>query len=360
MQDHQTYMHRCLELAKHGLGHAAPNPIVGAVVVWKNQVIGEGYHRQAGLPHAEVEAIQSVKDYSKLAESTLYVNLEPCNHTGKTPPCTDLILRHKIPNLVVAQTDPNPLVAGTGILRLRKKGVNVIEGILKKEAWELNKRFNCFHVNKRPFVLLKWAITRDGFIDQIRKPGEAANPAWITDEFCRSLVHKWRTEESSILVGTQTASLDNPRLNIRAWKGRAPLRLVLDRHKSLPAHLNVFDQTQETWVFTEHDIPSKRNLRYFRIQAGKNDLPQMMQILYEQNIQSIMVEGGAELLNSFIKDDLWDEARVFTGPISFNKGVSGPEFNFSPEEKIQTGNSLLEIFRKQKPDEPSMTKGKIL
>lgn len=339
------YMYRCLQLAEMGLGHVAPNPMVGAVVVYNDQVIGEGYHHQAGRPHAELEAIRSVKDHSKLPESTLYVNLEPCNHTGKTPPCTDLILNKKIPKVVVAQSDPNTLVAGKGLQHLREHRVEVIDGVLEKEALELNRRFNTFHTHKRPFIILKWAKTMDGFIDHYREQGQAANSAWITDEYCRTLVHKWRTEETAILVGTRTALLDNPQLNIRAWSGKAPVRMVLDRKNILPDHLHLFDQTQETWVFTEKEIASKSQLEYIRLNPNRNDLTQLMEILYQREIQSIMIEGGLELLTSFIQENLWDEARVFTGPGSFRRGVPAPEFPFSPEKQMRTGNSLLEVFR---------------
>jgi len=338
-------MQRCFQLAEMGLGNTAPNPMVGAVIVHNDQIIGEGYHHKAGMPHAEVEAVMSVKDHSKLSESTLYVNLEPCNHTGKTPPCTRLILNKKIPKVVIAQTDPNTLVAGKGLQFLRDKGVEVVDCILEKEALELNKRFNTFHTKKRPFVILKWAKTTDGFIDHNREERESANPAWITDEYCRSLVHKWRTEEPAILVGTRTALMDNPQLNIRAWRGKAPIRMVFDRRNILPNHLHLFDQTQETWVFSEKDVTSINKLEYILLDPERNDLDQLMEILYQRKVQSIMVEGGSELLSSFIKKNIWDEARVFTGPDNFKDGVRAPEFAFTPERQMQTGNSLLEVFR---------------
>jgi len=338
-------MQRCLQLAALGLGKTAPNPLVGAVVVWKDQIIGEGYHHAAGQPHAEVEAIRSVDDKSKLSESCIYVNLEPCNHTGKTPPCTELILEHKIPKIIVGQTDPNPEVSGSGIRRLRENKLEVIEGVLQKEALDLNKRFNIFHTKKRPFILLKWAETKDGFIDVFREPGQAANPAWITDEYCRMLVHKWRTEEPSILVGTRTAILDNPKLNIRAWSGKNPLRLVLDRSGKLPSDLNLFDQSQDTWVFSDQKKDSKKNLKYYQIPSETDDLEYLLNTLYKENIQSIMVEGGSELLSSFIQNGLWDEARVFVGPGSFGKGVAAPQFSHPRRSQSSVGNSTLSIYR---------------
>lgn len=338
-------MQRCLQLAQLGLGKTAPNPMVGSVIVWKDQIIGEGYHHAAGLAHAEVEAINMVSDISKLSDSTVYVNLEPCNHSGKTPPCTDLIITHKIPRVVVGQEDPNPLVAGKGLERLRKSGVDVTDGIMEQESRELNRRFNVFHSLKRPYILLKWAQTKDGFIDHVREADQTVKPKWITDEYCRMHVHKWRTEEPAILIGTRTAILDNPKLNIRSWIGKAPIRLILDRHSSLPKHLHIFDQSQETWVFSEKNASMKKNLETIQIQSGKPDLEQLMSILYVRQVQSVMVEGGAELLDSFIQENLWDEARVFTGPGTFGNGVKGPHLSSSPETQKQMGNSLLEIFR---------------
>ncbi len=340
-------MERCLQLAQLGLGQTAPNPMVGAVVVHNDRIIGEGYHHKAGMPHAEVEAIRSVKNPSILHEATLYVNLEPCNHTGKTPPCTDLILENRIARVVTGQTDPNPLVAGKGLNRLRYNGIEVTEGVLKKESLELNRRFNTFHNKKRPFIILKWAKTSDGFIDQLREAGQNAKPSWITDEYCRMLVHKWRSEETAIMVGARTALLDNPQLNVRALTGKNPLRIVIDRNKVLPDHLHLFDQKQETLVFTEKQIQSKRNIEYIKMEPKKENLDQIMEILYHKEIQSLIVEGGAELLSSFIQNDLWDEARVFTGPGNFKEGVYSPEFPFIPKKKMLTGNSLLEIFRKE-------------
>lgn len=344
MSEDEKYMQRCLQLAELGLGKTAPNPMVGAVIVWKNQIIGEGYHHAAGMPHAEVEAVSMVNDPEKLHESTLYLNLEPCNHTGRTPPCTDLIIRNKIPKVVVGQVDPNPLVGGKGLERLKKNGVEIIQGVLENEAKKLNRRFNVFHSHKRPYILLKWAKTSDGFMDQVRIAGQKANPAWITDEYCRILVHKWRTEEPSILVGTHTAILDNPQLNVRAWSGDNPIRLVLDRKNSLPDHLKLFDQSQETWVFSEIEKYPKKNLKYIKLDPSKNDLDQLMEVLFEKQIQSVMVEGGSELLSSFINKNLWDEARVFTGPGSFGQGVAAPVFNIAPDEVKKTGNSMLRKY----------------
>lgn len=345
MSPAETYMQRCLELAANGLGKTAPNPLVGALVVRKDQIIGEGYHHAAGQAHAEVEAIMSVKNKEKLSESTLYVNLEPCNHLGKTPACTDLILQHNIPQVIIGQTDPNPIVSGAGIERLRQNQVVVQTGILLKPCLDLNRRFNTFHAKKRPYIILKWAQTQDGYMDLFREAGQAANPAWITDEYCRMLVHRWRSEEPAILVGTRTALMDNPRLNVRSWTGRNPLRIVIDRHGVLPPQLNVFDQSQETWVFGENPKQSSPRLTHFHLDSERDDLDQILQVLYEQDIQSLLIEGGAELLSSFIQNNLWDEARVFTGPGTFGKGVTAPEFNLAPQTNTPAGNSQLAIYR---------------
>lgn len=338
-------MRRCLELASNGMGLTAPNPMVGALLAVNDIIIGEGYHHASGCPHAEVEAVRSVKDQELLKSATLYVNLEPCNHVGKTPACTDLILQHGIPRVVIGHTDPNPLVAGTGIDRLRSNGVEVITGVMEKEGRGLNRRFLTFHEKKRPFIMLKWAQTRDGFIDLTREVGQQAHPAWITDEYCRTLVHKWRTEESAILVGTRTALLDDPALNVRAWSGKSPVRLVLDVHGSLPNHLKLFDGSEPTWVYTALKQADRKNIRYIRIDPEENDLDQLLQHLYENEIQSVIVEGGAELLGSFIQQKLWDEARIFTGPGSFGQGVAAPVLRGRSLQTMHTGNSILEIYR---------------
>lgn len=338
-------MARALDLAKRGLGRVAPNPLVGAVIVCQGRIIGEGYHRYHGGPHAEVNAINSVEEKDQLKESTMYVNLEPCNHTGLTPPCTDLILKHSIPRLVVAQTDPNPVVAGKGIERLKKNGVEVIHGILEDEAWKVNRRFNTFHEKKRPFIILKWAQTEDGFVDKVRDKTDPIGPNWISDDFCRQMVHKWRSEEAAIMAGTETAAKDNPKLNVRSWKGKDPLRIVLDHHLRLPENLHLFDGTIPTIVYTGKNKASLENLEYVQVEFDDHILDSIMVNLYQKSIQSVIIEGGAKLLNSFIINNLWDEARVFTGPIKFGAGVKAPDFPFEPIETEKPGNSKLRIYR---------------
>jgi len=339
------YMGRALDLAILGKGHVAPNPMVGALIVSNKQIIGEGYHMAIGRPHAEVNAIQSVNDKTLLQKATMYVNLEPCNHTGLTPPCTDLILKHSIPRVVIGQKDPNPKVSGSGIERLKKRGVEVSCGIKETEALELNRRFNTFHGKKRPYIILKWAQSSDGYIDAVRKEGDPIQPNWITDEFCRRIVHKWRSEESAIMVGTETALKDNPKLNLRSWKGKNPLRIVVDQKLRLPKSLNLFDGSIPTLIYTSKSILGKSNTDCVQIDFEKGILDPILEDLYQRKVQSLIVEGGQKLLASFIDQELWDEARIFTGPVEFSDGVKAPEFNHTPLRKTTAGNSILEIFR---------------
>ncbi len=360
MVDHEQYMRRCLELAQKGLGMVQPNPMVGSVVVHGGRIIGEGFHTAAGEPHAEVEAIRSVNDKHLLRESTLYVNLEPCDHTGKTPPCTRLIIESAIPRVVVGQVDPNPLVAGGGLQRLQSAGVEVTRGILEAESRFLNRRFNCFHEKKRPYVILKWAETRDGFIDRIRTTESGQPPAWITDEVCRKLVHKWRTEESALLVGAETLIKDNPRLNVRVWSGRNPVRIALGKRLSAlyyrevpqteagitntyPYHL--LDGTQPTLIFSDTEGPENQNPGFIRIDFGQAVWPQVLNELYVREIQSVIVEGGHQTLQSIIDENLWDEARIFVGPLSFHEGIPAPLLHREASGEEKVGNSILRIVR---------------
>ncbi|MDA3821967.1 MAG: bifunctional diaminohydroxyphosphoribosylaminopyrimidine deaminase/5-amino-6-(5-phosphoribosylamino)uracil reductase RibD [Bacteroidales bacterium] len=246
----EIYMRRSMELASHGLGNTRTNPLVGSVIVYDDKIIGEGYHHEYGGPHAEVNAIRNVKDKSLLAKSTIYVNFEPCSHFGKTPPCSTLITSPKIPRVVVANVDPFPSVSGKGIEALRKGGAEVIVGVLGAEGEFLNRRFLTFHRKKRPYVILKWAQTADGFIDIERQEGDPVGTNWITDEVSRTLVHKWRSEESGLMVGTNTVIADNPKLNVRRWTGNSPLRIVFDRNGRIPESANILDSSQDTLVFT--------------------------------------------------------------------------------------------------------------
>lgn len=319
------FMQRCLELALLGMGDTAPNPMVGCVIVCNGVIIGEGYHEKYGGPHAEVNAINSVRTPELLAQSTLYVSLEPCAHYGKTPPCADLIIASRIPRVVIGTVDPFATIAGKGIERMQKAGIEVEVGLLEAECRQGNRRFFTFHEKKRPYILLKWAQTLDGFIDTDRS--ETLHPIWITNALSKRLVHKQRSEESAILIGTNTAKYDNPALTVREWTGNQPIRMVIDRTGRLDARLHLFDHKTLTWVFTGIEIPDSENLKYITLDFDRNILPQLLSELYRHNILSVIVEGGSELLNSFLESDLWDEAFVYTGNQFFGRGVAAPDIS---------------------------------
>lgn len=340
-------MQRCLDLASKGLGSVAPNPLVGSVIVHNNQIIGEGYHRVFGGPHAEVNAIASVRETSVLSDSTIYVNLEPCSHFGKTPPCSDLIISKGIRRVVIGSVDPFDVVAGKGIARLRNNGCEVIVGVLKNQCQTINKRFFTFHEKKRPFIILKWAQTADGFIDALRPPDSDLRPAWITSEKLRILVHKWRSEEPAIMVGTHTALADNPQLNVRDWKGSQPLRIVVDRELTLPLKLHLFDKKQETLILNEKIEKKEGNTTFLKIPFERDlvSLPYLLQYLFKQGVQSIFVEGGLKLIQSFINQGLWDEARVFSGPKFFGEGIKAPSIKPSNLAHIIIGNEGFYWFK---------------
>lgn len=344
MNTDEKYMQRCLQLASNGLGNVAPNPMVGCVIVCDDRVIGEGFHSNYGEAHAEVNAINSVKDKTKLEMATLYVSLEPCTHFGKTPPCSDLIIENKIKKVVIACTDTNTAVAGKGIEKLKSAGIEVVSGVLEKEARELNKRFFTFHEKKRPYLILKWAQTADGFID--RKRTDAGEPALqVSNEHSKILLHKWRGEEQAIMVGSNTAKLDNPKLNVRLVEGKNPLRIVLDRNKELPESLNLFDGSQPTLVFNSAKNEVRNNLEFVSIDFDKNILSQVMEVLYKKEIQSVIVEGGTKLLQSFIDENLWDEARVFIAERFIGDGVAAPKLNAEPISIENIATDKLYLFR---------------
>jgi diaminohydroxyphosphoribosylaminopyrimidine deaminase / 5-amino-6-(5-phosphoribosylamino)uracil reductase len=320
-----AYMLRCFELASLGLGHVAPNPMVGSVITYNEKIIGEGYHSKYGQAHAEVNAINSVIDKSLLSKSPLYVTLEPCAHFGKTPPCADLIIKNHIPKVVIANIDPFSQVKGKGIEKLKNAGIEVVTGVQKEAGERLNKRFFTFHSKFRPYVILKWAQTQDGFIDVLRTPAHPQQPNWITNRQARMLVHKWRTEEQAIMVGTNTALCDNPRLNVRDWEGNSPVRVLVDRTSRLPQDLHIFDNSVRTLVFTEKVVKKdSENTEFIKIDFSEETPKHIMNELYNRNIQSLIVEGGARLLSSFIKAKLWDESRIFTGNSLFGNGVPAP------------------------------------
>ena len=341
----KKFMDRCLELALKGLGTTAPNPMVGCVLVAEGRIIGEGFHREYGKAHAEVNAIQSVKNAEWLASSTLYVNLEPCSHHGKTPPCSDLILDKGIPRVVVGTRDINEVVSGKGISRLRDHGVEVKVGIREKECLELNRRFFTYHGNRRPFIILKWAVTKDGFIDRERTPGSKGSINWITGSMERQLVHKWRSEEQAILVGTRTAITDDPELTARDWHGKQPLRLVIDRKGKLSGSLKLLDGKTPTVIFSEMALEPVKNIRQVKIPGDHDMVDGILDFLYNNEIQSLIVEGGRATLEGFIKRNLWDEARVFTGDQLFRSGIRAPHLEANEIEKRQIAGSMLRIFR---------------
>jgi diaminohydroxyphosphoribosylaminopyrimidine deaminase/5-amino-6-(5-phosphoribosylamino)uracil reductase len=308
-----------LELALLGQGKVAPNPMVGCVVVHQDRIIGEGWHEQYGQAHAEVNAIRRVKELEVLAESTVYVNLEPCAHFGKTPPCADLLVQHRVKRVVVANQDPNPLVAGKGLAKLQAAGIEVSVGILAEEGRVLNKRFFTFMEQQRPYIVLKWAESSDNLIARSNYDSK-----WISSLLSRQRVHQWRTQEAAIMVGTQTALHDNPQLNARLWEGTQPLRLVIDRFLRLPQHLHLFDQSLPTWCYNTLKEERQGNLYWKKI-AGKNLVAELLEDLYQNKIQSLLVEGGAALLSRFIEAGLWDEARVFQAQNTyFGEGIAAP------------------------------------
>lgn len=321
MTKDEKYIRRCIQLARNGLCNAAPNPMVGAVIVYQNRIIGEGYHARCGEGHAEVNAIRSVKDESLLKDSTIYVSLEPCSHYGKTPPCADLIIRKGIPRVVVGCTDPFPLVAGRGIRKLKEAGIDVKVGVLEEECKQLIKRFVTLNIKKRPFVTLKWAQSADGFIDVERTSGK---PVVLSTPITSMYVHKQRAEHQAILVGRRTALLDNPSLTVRNWYGKNPLRLVIDKDLSLPSDLHLFDGSVPTLVFTARETPDKPNVTYTVLDFSQDILPQIMTTLAERKIQSLLVEGGSRLLQSFLDEDLWDEIYVEHSVQILGQGIAAP------------------------------------
>ena len=344
MKVQEKYIKRCIELAKNGRGTTYPNPLVGSVIVYENKIIGEGWHKKSGEPHAEVNAINSVKDKSLLSKSTIYVSLEPCSHFGKTPPCADLIVTYGIPNVVIGTTDPNVKVAGNGIKKLLEAGKNVIVGVLEEECQELNKRFFTFHQKKRPFIVLKWAESSNGFISPEIKLEQ--KPFWITNEFSRQLVHKWRSEEQAILVGTQTVIDDNPSLTVRDWAGENPIRIVIDRNNKISKESHIFDNQARTIILTATELPSeKENIVFEQIDFNTNSTEQIVALLYENQIQSIIIEGGRRTLQAFIDANLWDEARVFHGDCYIENGTKAPILNAIKSSKLTIKKDTLLIFR---------------
>ncbi|PWH82113.1 bifunctional diaminohydroxyphosphoribosylaminopyrimidine deaminase/5-amino-6-(5-phosphoribosylamino)uracil reductase RibD [Algibacter marinivivus] len=329
---HETYIKRCLQIAKNGLGSTRPNPMVGSVIVHDNKIIGEGFTSPYGGNHAEVNAINSVLNKDLLKEATIYVTLEPCSHFGKTPPCSDLIIQHKIPNIVIGCVDDNEKVAGKGIKKLMGAGCTVTVGILENECKEHHKRFFTFHNKKRPYIILKWAETSDGFIAPETKNEQ--KPVWITNTYSRQLVHKWRAEEQAILVGTNTIIEDNPSLTTRDWAGKNPIRIVIDKDEELSKKLHVFNKDSEIIIISKNNID-------FTKPKGK----QITYILFENDINSVIIEGGAKTLQTFIDENLWDEARIFTRQNTFKNGVKAPSFKGKLISETSILTDTLKIYK---------------
>ena len=312
--------------------------MVGSVIVHKNEIIGEGWHQEAGLPHAEVNAINSVKNKELLKKATIYVSLEPCSHFGKTPPCANLIIEHKIPKVVIGCVDSFSEVSGRGIEKLRNAGCEVTVGVLETECLDLNKRFFTYHNKKRPYIYLKWAQSKDGFI----APENNTEITWISNSYSKQLVHKLRSEEQAILVGTNTALTDNPKLNTREWFGKSPTRIVIDRILKVPHSYNLLDSSAKTIVITEKDETSNSNISYEKIDFSKPIAQQICEVLYHHQLQSVIVEGGSKTLQTFIDENLWDEAWVFEGNTSFKKGIQAPILtNHQTINKISTDKLFI-------------------
>jgi len=338
-------MSRCLQLAQIAGGHVAPNPMVGAVLVCDDRIIGEGYHRHFGEEHAEPNAIHSVKDPELLKQATMYVSLEPCSYYGKTPPCADLIVSSGIPRVVIGTLDPNPKVSGRGVAILRKAGIDVTIGVLEDECRELNKRFFIFQEQKRPYVLLKWAQTQDGFIDR-KRIDSSESPLLISNNITRQLTHKMRSENQAILVGANTVLLDNPSLNVRNWSGKSPIRIAIDRQGRIPGDYNMMDGTIPTLIFTEKEQDNKPNVEFIKIIFNADCLKTILHKIYERNIHSVMIEGGASILSSFIEAGLWDEANIEVSPLRITEGVKAPILQFQPiSRKSFEGHEWL-FFKK--------------
>lgn len=346
MLSHEIVISRAIELAKLGAGNVSPNPMVGAVVVVGDQIIGEGYHQKYGEAHAEVNAIKQVLDRYEDAEellkrATIYVTLEPCSHFGKTPPCADLIIKHQIPRVVIGALDPFESVNGKGVEKLKNAGIEVINGVLEEECKALNERFFTRVQKQRPFVILKWAQTADAFFAP-----ENGEQKWISGEEAKRYVHLWRSQEDCVLVGKNTALADNPQLNVRLVKGRNPKRAVIDKNLDLPTHLNLFDNSIETFVFNAVKTDFQDKTLWVSIEDFDYFLPQYVLFqLYLQDIQSVIIEGGAKTLQTFIDADLWDEARIFTSPIFWEEGIKAPQIKGNVKEQISLSNDQLTILK---------------
>ncbi len=339
----ERYMRRCIQLAMNSPRTTSPNPMVGAVIVHDGRIIGEGYHIRRGEGHAEVNAINSVNDDTLLKDSTIYVSLEPCSHYGKTPPCADLIISKHISRVVVGCVDPFAKVHGQGIKKLRDAGIDVTVGVLGDECKALNKKFMTSQMKHRPYIILKWAVSADGFIDNERNGG---NPVVLSTSHTSILVHKLRAENDAIMVGTHTALLDNPKLTVRNWYGLNPTRIVIDRNLSLPQKLYLFDGQAPTLVYTEKIHDDIYNVQYIKLEPTENLLPQIIADLAERNTSSLLVEGGRRLLQSFIDGGLWDEAYVEHSILLLESGVKEPQINGLKDTQFMFGVEISHYTQK--------------
>ena len=341
MKSDEYFIGVCLKLAEKGLGYTAPNPIVGSVLVYDGEIIGQGYHQKYGEAHAEVNCINSVKDTNRhlISKSTLYVSLEPCNHFGKTPPCTNFILEHKIPKVVIGCQDPFDKVQGSGVSMLRENGVEVVDSVLEAECQYTNRRFFTFHTKKRPYIILKWAQSNEGFI-----ASNMEEQIWLTGEISKILVHRWRSEEASILVGYNTAKIDNPKLTNRSGEGLNPMRIVIDRYLSLTGDCSLINDNLPTIIFNEVKDDLKGEKHYKKIDFSISIPKQILNLLYQINLQSVIIEGGAKTLNLFIDEKLWDEARVFETQKEIGQGIKVNELVKPFARKELVGNDTLKIY----------------
>ena len=340
------YIKRCLELAALGIGRVSPNPMVGCVIVANNQIIGEGYHQQYGQAHAEPNAVKAVFDkYGNQAESllkqaTAYVNLEPCAHFGKTPPCADLLVKHQLKKVVIGNRDPFSGVDGKGIEKLKNAGIEVITGIADAECRYFNRRFFTRIQQQRPYVILKWAETANGYF-----AASDGHQKWITGALAKRLAHQWRTEEDAILIGKQTALIDNPQLTAREWPGRNPIRLVIDKNLQVPQSNHIYNEEARTIIFNEVKTEVIGNIHYIQMEDMQFYLSQKIAFqLYLMDIQSVIIEGGAHILTQFLDAGLWDEARIFTSSSSWNEGIPSPPINGNLQEQVQIEKDKLSIY----------------
>lgn len=343
MSAKKKFMERCIQLARYGEGSVAPNPMVGAVIVYKGEIIGEGYHRKCGEAHAEVNAIRSVKDEGLLKYSTLYVSLEPCSHYGKTPPCAKLIIEKKIPRVVIACLDPFPQVAGRGVQMLEEAGIQVTVGMMQCEALRLNERFIWFHEHKSPYVIAKWAQSADGYMDKVRSTRQEC-AVLLSSLVTQRYVHKLRTEVDAILVGSHTGILDNPSLSARSWKGKSPIRLVIDPKLSIPCSSHIYDGSVPTYIFTHKPAFSHQSVQFVSLSVGTNIVREIKNFLYQQNIQTLLVEGGAITLQYFFEDGV-NEARVESTEMWLGEGIKAPQLLGLPEQTFSIDHSIIRVFK---------------